>query len=159
MCILKLSGESSSISIVYIQSTSLKHFWSQPRVATSEITLYLAVPHLASFFSLGCWCLLLTHQFGLILKVMNDTAFKFLCKPQYMSYMTVLQIFGMSVKNTIKTNAAIKSTVVVMRIKITNWSDCKTNLSLQTYLSVDPLFLPSMWLHSLLQTSTAKTYI
>lgn len=61
-----------------------------------------------------------------------------------MSYMTVLQIFGISVKNTIKTNAAIKSTVVVMRIKITNWSDCKTNLSLQTYLSVDPLFLPSM---------------
>lgn len=54
--------------------------------------------------------------------------------------MTVLQIFGMSLKNTIKTNAAIKSTVVVMRIKITNWSDCKTNLSLQTYLSVDPLF-------------------
>lgn len=57
MCILKLSGESSSISIVYIQSTSLKHFWSQPRVATSEITLYLAVPHLASFFSL--WMLVI----------------------------------------------------------------------------------------------------
>lgn len=61
-----------------------------------------------------------------------------------MSYMTVLPIFGMRVKNTIKINTAIKSVLVVMRIKITNWSDCKPNLSLQTYLSVDPLFPPSM---------------